>query len=130
MADDVLTIIWQSITDQYWPTSEHEAVAAAVAEARNRMPLAHVSMEGLPPPQTSDGYAIDQHGPRLVSPTHSSPAHTITACPWSSRDPVTSTKSGPRPIAGHVAKNLMRDPTRRLGLDGCQQAPLGAWMNV
>lgn len=63
VADDVLTIIWQSITAQYWPTSELDAVTAAVAEARNRMPLAHVSMEGVPPPQTSDGYAIDQHGP-------------------------------------------------------------------
>lgn len=63
MADDVLTIVWQSITGQYWPTYEREAVTAAVAEARNRMPLAHVSMEGVPPPQASDGYAIDQHGP-------------------------------------------------------------------
>lgn len=60
---DVLTIVWQSITDQYWPRSERAAVAGAIAEARERMPLAHVSMEGLPPPQASDGYAIKQHGP-------------------------------------------------------------------
>lgn len=63
VADDVLTVIWQSITAQYWPTSEREAVTAAVAEARARIPLAHVSMEGLPPPLTSDGYAVEQHGP-------------------------------------------------------------------
>lgn len=63
VADDVLTIVWQSITAQYWPASEREAVTAAVAEARTRMALAHVSMEGVPPAQTSDGYAIDQHGP-------------------------------------------------------------------
>lgn len=64
-ADDILTIVWQSITEQYWPAPERAAVAAAVAEARNRMPLAHVSMEGVPPPLTSDGYAIDQHGPEI-----------------------------------------------------------------
>lgn len=63
VADDVLTIVWQSITAQYWPASEREAVDAAIAEARNRLPLAHVSMEGLPPPLASDGYAIDRHGP-------------------------------------------------------------------
>lgn len=63
VADDVLTIVWQSITAQYWPASEREAVTAAVAEGRTRMALAHVTMEGVPPPQASDGYAIDQHGP-------------------------------------------------------------------
>lgn len=65
VSDDVLTIVWQSITGQYWPASEREAVTAAIAEARFRMPLAHVSMEGVPPPQTSGGYAIDQHGPAI-----------------------------------------------------------------
>ncbi len=63
IADDVLTVIWQSITAQYWPTSERESVTAAVAVARDRMPLAHVSMGGLPPPQTSDGYAVERCGP-------------------------------------------------------------------
>lgn len=63
IADDVLTIVWQSITEQYWPTDEREAVATTIAEARNRMPLAQVSMEGVPPPQRADGYRIDQHGP-------------------------------------------------------------------
>lgn len=60
--EDVLTIVWQSITAQYWPASESEAVTTAIAEARRRMPLAHVSMEGIPPPR-SDGYVIERHGP-------------------------------------------------------------------
>ena len=63
VAADVLTIIWQSITAQYWPESESEAVTAAIAEARDRMPVAHVSMEGIPPPQTSDGYVVEEYGP-------------------------------------------------------------------
>lgn len=63
MDNDVLTIVWQSITAQYWPASEREAVITAIAEARRRMPLAHVSMEGIPPPR-SDGYATERHGPR------------------------------------------------------------------
>lgn len=63
MPDDVLTIVWQSITAQYWPRSELDAVTAAVAEARCRMPLAYVSMEGLPPAQASDGYSVAEHGP-------------------------------------------------------------------
>ncbi len=64
-ADDVLTIVWQSITEQYWPAPEREAVTAAVDEARHRMPLARVRMEGVPPPRSSDGYAIARHGPTI-----------------------------------------------------------------
>lgn len=63
--DDVLTILWQSITAQYWPAAERDAVGAAIAEARGRMSLSHVSMEGVPPAQTADSYAIDQHGPEI-----------------------------------------------------------------
>lgn len=62
-ADDVLTVVWQSITQQYWPAAETAAVIEAVAEARTRMPLAHIVMEGLPPMQGTDGYAIGTHGP-------------------------------------------------------------------
>lgn len=43
--DDVLTVVWHSVTRQYWPVSETELVAGVVAEARERIPLAHVSME-------------------------------------------------------------------------------------
>ncbi len=64
VANDVLTVVWQSITEQYWPDSERGAVAAALDDARHRMPLAHVSMEGVPPSQGSDGYSIAELGPK------------------------------------------------------------------
>ncbi len=65
VAEDVLTVVWQSITAQYWPASERDAVTAAIAESRSRIPLAHVSMEGVPPVLAAKGYAIDQHGPAI-----------------------------------------------------------------
>jgi hypothetical protein len=43
--EGVLTVVWQSITRMYWPAAESARVAAAVASARARMPLAHVTME-------------------------------------------------------------------------------------
>jgi hypothetical protein len=44
--DDVLTVVWQSITRMYWPAAELERVDAALAEAGHRLPaLAHVAME-------------------------------------------------------------------------------------
>ncbi len=45
VAADVLTLVWQSITRQYWPSAESRRVAAALREASNAIPLAHVSME-------------------------------------------------------------------------------------
>lgn len=63
--DGVLTVVWQSITQQYWPEEESAAVAAAIEEARSRMPVAHVSMEGVPPPQGAGGYTVAEHGPDL-----------------------------------------------------------------
>jgi len=63
--DGVLTVVWQSITQQYWPEEESAAVAAAIEEARRRMPLVHVSMEGVPPPLGPGGYAVAEHGPEL-----------------------------------------------------------------
>ncbi len=45
MADDVLTVVWHSVTRLYWPTEETAAMNAAVDDARSRMPLAHVAME-------------------------------------------------------------------------------------
>ncbi|PRY60229.1 hypothetical protein BCF74_10715 [Knoellia remsis] len=41
----VLTVVWQSITRQYWPAEETRRVDALVAEARSRGPVAHVAME-------------------------------------------------------------------------------------
>ncbi len=59
--DDVLTVVWHSVTRLYWPREESRAMEAAVASARDRMPVAHVAMEhpwtpdGEPPPDTSAG---------------------------------------------------------------------------
>lgn len=64
--DGVLTVVWQSITQQYWPASESAAVDEAVAVARRRMPLAHIVMEGVPPVQGTDGYRIATHGPTVT----------------------------------------------------------------
>ena len=62
---DVLTVVWQSITEQYWPATESAVVRELVADARDRMPLAHLTMEGVPPRQTGGGYDILTHGPEL-----------------------------------------------------------------
>jgi hypothetical protein len=43
--DGVLTVVWHSVTRQYWPAAEIEAVAQVLDAARGRMPLAHVAME-------------------------------------------------------------------------------------
>ena len=51
-ADGVLTVVWHSVTRLYWPEEESRDLEAAVAEARSRMPLAHVGMEH---PRPSDG---------------------------------------------------------------------------
>lgn len=45
VARDVLTVVWQSVTRQYWPAEEVAALDAVIEEARGRMPLARVSME-------------------------------------------------------------------------------------
>lgn len=41
----MLTVVWQSITRLYWPTEETARVKAAIAEAGERIPISHVSME-------------------------------------------------------------------------------------
>jgi len=43
--DGVLTVIWHSTTRQYWPLAEITAVETVLAEARSRMPIAHIAME-------------------------------------------------------------------------------------
>lgn len=63
---DVLTVVWQSITRQYWPAEESRAVDLTIAEARTRMPIVHLHMEGVPPIQGTAGYAIAEHGPTLA----------------------------------------------------------------
>jgi len=44
-ADGVLTVVWHSITRQYWPAAEIAATEQVLAGARSRMPLAHIAME-------------------------------------------------------------------------------------
>ena len=64
--DDVLTVVWQSITAQYWPAAEQESVASAIENAKSRKPLAHISLEGVPPVQAGGGYTIAEHGPTIM----------------------------------------------------------------
>lgn len=55
-SNDVLTVVWQSITRMYWPPDEVARVQAAVAEAGARLPLVHAAMEY---PQTGSGYGAE-----------------------------------------------------------------------
>jgi hypothetical protein len=43
--EGVLTVVWHSVTRLYWPVEETRAMEDAVDRARERMPLAHVSLE-------------------------------------------------------------------------------------
>jgi hypothetical protein len=43
--DDVVTVVWQSITRQYWPPEEVDQVEALVRKAAEHSSIAHVSME-------------------------------------------------------------------------------------
>lgn len=45
VGDRVLTVVWNSVTEQYWPSDEQDRVHDLLAEAARRLPLAHVSME-------------------------------------------------------------------------------------
>ncbi len=54
--DDVLTVVWHSVTRLYWPREESRALEAAIASARDRLPVAHVAMEN---PWTPDGERPD-----------------------------------------------------------------------
>jgi hypothetical protein len=45
VADDVLTIVWQSVTRQYWPAEEVAELDRVIDEARARLPLSWVTME-------------------------------------------------------------------------------------
>jgi hypothetical protein len=43
--DGVLTVVWHSITRQYWPAAEIAATSEVLDAARRRMPIAHIAME-------------------------------------------------------------------------------------
>lgn len=53
---DVITVVWQSITRQYWPTEEVARVESAIQAAAERSPIAHVSMEY---PETAAAYPAE-----------------------------------------------------------------------
>jgi len=59
LPDGVLTVVWHSITRQYWPQEEYAAMLAVVAEARGRMPVVRVALED-PDPLPSDGTWLPQ----------------------------------------------------------------------
>jgi hypothetical protein len=44
-SDDVLTVVWQSVTRLYWPAQETARVEAAVMMAKSRMAVTHLAME-------------------------------------------------------------------------------------
>jgi hypothetical protein len=50
----VLTVVWQSVTGQYWPREEAERVDALVQAAAGRRPVARLVME-YPPPEGVPG---------------------------------------------------------------------------
>lgn len=52
--EEVLTVVWHSITRQYWPASEYAAMLSAIVEARSRVPLVRVALED-PHPLPSTG---------------------------------------------------------------------------
>lgn len=53
-SDDVLTVVWHSITRQYWPAAECASMIAAIDEARSRLPVVRVALEDPDPlPTTS-----------------------------------------------------------------------------
>lgn len=41
----VLTVVWHSITRQYWPPAEVAETSRVLDAARHRMPIAHIAME-------------------------------------------------------------------------------------
>lgn len=79
--DGVVTVVWHSVTRMYWPPEETAALEAAVAEARGRGAVAHVTVEhplpdgpGAPvgmPLVEVDGVVVaqaDHHGPPVRWP--------------------------------------------------------------
>ena len=80
---DVLTVVWHSVTRQYWPLAEIQAVDAVIAGARASMPIAHIAMESpvsAADQRTDRGYrpqelsvllsvpgGVADHAPRLLA---------------------------------------------------------------
>lgn len=79
---DVLTVVWHSVTRMYWPAEETRRMEQAIADARTRMPLAHVAMEhawgpdGLPPGEAGLP-AVELDGEVLARCGHHGPPVTL-----------------------------------------------------
>lgn len=79
---DVLTVVWHSVTRMYWTAEETRRMEQAIADARTRMPLAHVAMEhawgpdGLPPGDAGLP-AVELDGEVLARCGHHGPPVTL-----------------------------------------------------
>lgn len=67
--DGVLTVVWHSVTQQYWPPEVSDGVQEAVEHARSRIPLSYLTMEGSP---VRSGAAVEiaVSGPRVTLDGH------------------------------------------------------------
>ncbi|WP_299440812.1 DUF2332 domain-containing protein [uncultured Phycicoccus sp.] len=84
VADDVLTVVWHSVTRMYWPPEETREMTAAIDAARARMPLAHVAMEapwgvgGAAPAAAPPHQQIELDGEVLGTCAHHGPPVELT----------------------------------------------------
>ncbi len=46
--ESVLTVVWHSVTSQYWAPAEIRRVGELIADAGSRLPIAHIAMENPP----------------------------------------------------------------------------------
>lgn len=60
--DEVLTVVWQSVTRQYWPPEEVADLDRIIEEGRARLPLARVAMES---PQGAGFDRVTDHSAAL-----------------------------------------------------------------
>lgn len=60
--DGVLTVVWQSVTRQYWPPDEVAALDRIIDDGRARLPLSRVSMES---PQGTGFDRVTDHSAAL-----------------------------------------------------------------
>jgi hypothetical protein len=65
---DVLTVVWHSITRQYWPPDEAHAVDEAIRAARERQTVARVAMEYAPGEAGSGAFLTLDGVPHLDQP--------------------------------------------------------------
>ena len=83
----VLTVVWHSITRQYWPTAEVASVESILTEAGRRMPIAHIAMES---PVLASSPASDMRGyqPPLLTVWLAVPGGMLDAVPGGMLDAV------------------------------------------